>query len=120
MDCIFCAIQNPILENDLAHAIFDKYPVNPGHLLIIPKRHFASLFEATPAERAAFFVLLQQGRELLRKQYQPDGFNIGINEGTAAGQTVMHLHIHLIPRFDGDIDNPRGGVRGVIPEKRVY
>jgi diadenosine tetraphosphate (Ap4A) HIT family hydrolase len=120
MDCLFCAIPNPILENDLAYAIFDKYPVNPGHLLIIPKRHIASLFEATVAERAALFKLLQQGRELLRQQYQPDGFNIGINDGTAAGQTVMHLHIHLIPRFDGDIANPRGGVRGVIPERRVY
>jgi diadenosine tetraphosphate (Ap4A) HIT family hydrolase len=120
MDCLFCAIQNPIFENDLAYAIFDKYPVNPGHLLIIPKRHIASLFDATPAERAALFGLLRQGREFLRQQYQPDGFNIGINDGAAAGQTVMHLHIHLIPRFDGDIANPRGGVRGVIPEKRIY
>jgi diadenosine tetraphosphate (Ap4A) HIT family hydrolase len=119
-NCIFCNIPNSILENDLAHAIFDKYPVNPGHLLIIPKRHIASLFEATPAERAALFGLLQQGRELLQHQYRPDGFNIGINDGTAAGQTVMHLHIHLIPRFDGDIANPRGGVRGVIPERRIY
>jgi diadenosine tetraphosphate (Ap4A) HIT family hydrolase len=119
-NCIFCNIPTPILANDLAQAIFDQYPVNPGHLLIIPKRHIASLFEATPAERAALFELLQQGRELLQQQYQPDGLNIGINDGTAAGQTVMHLHIHLIPRFDGDIDNPRGGVRGVIPEKRIY
>jgi diadenosine tetraphosphate (Ap4A) HIT family hydrolase len=119
-NCIFCNIQKPILENDLAHAIFDKYPVNPGHLLIIPKRHIASLFETTAAERAALFELLQAGRELLQQQYQPNGFNVGINDGIAAGQTVMHLHIHLIPRFDGDIDNPRGGVRGVIPEKRIY
>jgi diadenosine tetraphosphate (Ap4A) HIT family hydrolase len=119
-DCVFCHIQNPVLENDLACAIYDKYPVNPGHLLIIPKRHLASLFEMAPAERAALFELLQQGRELLQRQFQPDGLNIGINDGTAAGQSVMHLHIHLIPRFDGDIDNPRGGVRGVIPEKRVY
>jgi diadenosine tetraphosphate (Ap4A) HIT family hydrolase len=118
--CLFCNIPNPILENDLAHALFDQYPVNPGHLLIIPKRHFASLFDATPAEQAALFGLLRQGRELLRQQYQPDGFNIGINDGAAAGQTVMHLHIHLIPRFDGDIANPQGGVRGVIPERRIY
>jgi diadenosine tetraphosphate (Ap4A) HIT family hydrolase len=119
-NCIFCNIPNPIIENDLSYAIFDKYPVNPGHLLIIPKRHIASLFETTPTEQLALFELLQQGRELLQQQYQPDGFNIGINDGTAAGQTVMHLHIHLISRFFGDIDTPRGGVRGVIPEKRIY
>jgi diadenosine tetraphosphate (Ap4A) HIT family hydrolase len=83
-NCLFCNIPTPILANDLAHAIFDQYPVNLGHLLIIPKRHIASLFEATPAERAALFELLQQGRELLQQQYRPDGLNIGINDGTAA------------------------------------
>jgi diadenosine tetraphosphate (Ap4A) HIT family hydrolase len=120
VECVFCKIENSEFENELAQAIFDKFPVNPGHLLIIPKRHVVSLFETTAAERTALFELLQQGRELLQRQYQPDGFNIGINDGIAAGQTVMHLHIHLIPRFTGDIENPRGGVRGVIPGKRVY
>jgi diadenosine tetraphosphate (Ap4A) HIT family hydrolase len=78
------------------------------------------LFETTAAERAALFELLQAGRKLFQHQYQPDGFNVGINDGSAAGQTVIHLHIHLIPRFVSDIENPRGGVRGVIPEKRIY
>jgi diadenosine tetraphosphate (Ap4A) HIT family hydrolase len=119
-DCIFCHIQNPVLENDLACAIFDKFPVNPGHLLIIPKRHIQSFFETTGLEREALFGLLEECREFLQSRYQPDGFNIGVNDGTAAGQTIMHLHIHLIPRFVGDIENPRGGVRGVIPEKRMY
>ena len=120
MDCIFCNITERVYENDLAFAIWDRFPVNEGHMLIIPKRHIQSLFETTELERQALFGLLEVCREFLQSKYQPDGLNIGINDGTAAGQTIMHLHIHLIPRCFGDVENSRGGVRGVIPEKRVY
>ncbi|ADG81319.1 HIT family protein [Thermincola potens] len=118
--CPFCNRTDQILQNSLAFAIFDKYPVNKGHLLIIPKRHFSNYFDATPEEVHSLWALVEEGKSYLDTNFQPDGYNIGINVGTAAGQTVMHLHIHLIPRYRGDIDNPTGGVRGVIPHKRVY
>lgn len=120
MECIFCNIKDPKFENGLAVAILDRFPVNKGHLLIIPKRHTESFFNATEEERLALIDLLDLSREFLINNYHPDGFNIGINDGLAAGQTILHLHIHLIPRYFGDISNPKGGVRGVIPEKRIY
>jgi diadenosine tetraphosphate (Ap4A) HIT family hydrolase len=120
MNCPFCKIQNPILENEKAYAIYDKNPVNQGHLLIITKRHLNSYFNTTYQEQKALDNLLRKGRNLLLEKFNPDGFNIGINEGEYAGQTIKHLHIHLIPRYKGDIEDPTGGVRGVIPEKRVY
>ena len=101
-------------------AIADGFPVSPGHCLIIPRRHFASLFEATKDESAALWDLVDNVREYLSNKYHPDGFNVGSNDGAAAGQTVMHLHIHLIPRYLGDSDDPRGGVRWLKPEKAVY
>ena len=100
--------------------ILDGYPVFPGHSLVIPKRHVGSFFKLTEVERAALFALLDRTEELVAEQHRPDGCNIGINDGAAAGQTVPHLHIHLIPRYDGDQPNPRGGVRWVIPEKADY
>mgnify|MGYP000325706973 CR=1 FL=1 len=120
--CPFCQIDTSriLLANDLAVAIGDGYPVSPGHSLIIPRRHIASVFEATAAEQTALWELVVKTRELLQAERQPDGFNIGINDGEAAGQTVMHLHIHLIPRYAGDITDPRGGVRWVRPEKAPY
>ena len=118
--CIFCNREDAVIENDLAQVIHDGYPVSQGHLLVIPRRHVASWFEATPDERAALFDLVDQARGYLEQRYQPDGFNIGINVGEAAGQSVFHLHIHLIPRYTGDLENPKGGVRGVIPHKRIY
>ena len=120
--CPFCA-RDPadiILANGYSMAIYDGFPVSPGHCLIVPKRHIASLFEATPEERAALFDMLSEMRGLLLEEYDPDGFNIGINDGATAGQTVMHLHIHLIPRYAGDKADPRGGVRWIFPEKAVY
>jgi diadenosine tetraphosphate (Ap4A) HIT family hydrolase len=109
-----------IVENDLAYAVRDIFPVSPGHTLIIPRRHMLNIFEATSAEREALFDILRTVRRDLMDEFSPDGFNIGINEGTAAGQTVMHLHIHIVPRFRGDVDDPRGGVRGVIPSGKNY
>ena len=120
MTCVFCQINNIVLENDLALAFSDKYPVNIGHLLIIPKRHVEQYFDLTKQERTAIDQLLFEGEKMLDEQYQPDGYNIGINCGEAAGQTIFHVHVHLIPRFNGDMEDPRGGVRGVIPEKQNY
>ncbi|WP_027624101.1 HIT family protein [Clostridium lundense] len=113
MDCIFCNIDKSeiIAENKVAFAIMDKYPVNEGHALIIPKRHFVSFFEATEEEVKGIYSLLHEVREMLDIQYEPSGYNIGINVGYYAGQTIMHLHVHLIPRYKGDVENPRGGVR---------
>lgn len=100
--------------------ILDGYPVSPGHTLIIPKRHVGSFFEITIEERDSLLFLLHEARQRVMDQRHPDGLNIGINDGAAAGQTVPHLHIHLIPRFIGDLPDPRGGVRWVIPEKACY
>lgn len=109
-----------MIANDHALAIMDGFPLSPGHALVIPRRHIASLFEATKDEREALLDLLEQTRTELIGQYNPDGFNIGINDGAYAGQTVMHLHIHLIPRYKGDQQDPRGGVRWIFPNKAVY
>jgi diadenosine tetraphosphate (Ap4A) HIT family hydrolase len=118
--CPFCGHAAPILQNDLTFAVFDTTPVNPGHLLVLPHRHVATWFEATAEERSALLDLLEAGKEMLVARYRPDGYNIGINVGEAGGQTIMHLHIHLIPRYHGDCANPRGGVRGVIPARQNY
>ena len=120
MDCVFCDYESKLLENDLAFAVYDKHPVSPGHVLIIPKRHVTSFFETTPEERKAMLEMLEKAREYIISEFAPQGFNIGINEGRAAGQTIAHLHIHLIPRYEGDVEEPRGGIRGAIPEKRIY
>jgi len=118
--CPFCSRNEDVLSNALAHARYDKYPVSDGHLLVIPNRHVSSYFDLTAEERIAMFELLDEARMLLDKDRKPDGYNIGINVGEAAGQSVWHVHAHLIPRYTGDIDDPRGGVRGVIPEKQKY
>ncbi len=120
--CPFCNLDKSriVLANDHAIAIHDGFPVTPGHTLIVPKRHIASLFEATKEELTALFELLAKMRHYLQEERSPDGFNIGINDGAAAGQTVMHLHIHLIPRYAGDTDDPRGGVRWIMPKKAAY
>ncbi|GAB3361525.1 HIT family protein [Giesbergeria sinuosa] len=98
----------------------DGFPVSPGHSLVIPKRHVGSFFEVSPDERTALFELLEQAKQSVEAELHPDGFNIGINDGPAAGQTVPHLHIHLIPRYLGDLADPRGGVRWVIADKANY
>jgi diadenosine tetraphosphate (Ap4A) HIT family hydrolase len=108
------------MANDYAIALRDDYPVTPGHCLIIPKRHIASFFEATKEEHVSMLDLLSEMRQILLKDQRPNGFNVGINDGAAAGQTVMHLHIHLIPRYAGDTTDPRGGVRWIFPDKAAY
>jgi diadenosine tetraphosphate (Ap4A) HIT family hydrolase len=108
------------MANDKAKAIYDGFPVSPGHTLIVPNRHLPTFFEATREEQTAMLELLAEMRQRILAEYNPDGFNIGINDGTAAGQTVMHLHIHLIPRYNGDMPDPRGGVRWIFPDKAAY
>lgn len=122
-DCFFCqAFENKdyFLENELAFARFDGFPVSKGHLEVIPKRHIKDWWEATDEERMAIFKLIDEAKKIVDEKYHPDAYNIGMNLGEKAGQSIMHLHVHLIPRYDGDVQNPRGGVRGVIPEKQNY
>ena len=120
--CPFCAPPRDrlFLETPIVYALWDGYPVNPGHALLIPCRHFASWFEATDDERSALLSILDAARAEVDRLYNPDGYNIGFNTGAAAGQTVFHLHIHLIPRFAGDVSEPQGGVRHVIPSRGRY
>ncbi len=113
-DCPFCNPDNILLENDLAFAKYDQYPVSPGHVLVMPKRHTASWFDLTAEEQTAMFVLANQAKKLLDERYAPAGYNLGINCGEAAGQTIMHVHLQIIPRYFGDGPNPRGGIRSVI------
>ncbi len=119
--CPFCStIVGPIAENYYAFCIGDKYPVSPGHSLIIPRAHVSSIFELQEAEYSACFQLLYAVQRQITATHGAAGFNIGVNCGLAAGQTVEHAHIHLIPRYPGDVENPRGGVRNVIPGKGDY
>lgn len=101
MSCPFCAIERlkPVLENELAFAIYDLYPQSPGHLLVVLRRHVPSYFDATPAEHAAMAELLLAGKQLLDRERQPAGYNVAANIGAVAGQVVMHCHVHLIPRY---------------------
>jgi len=123
-DCAFCEKSRGnaiILENENAYAVLDGFPVSEGHTLIIPKRHFADYFEISEEEYIAVHDLIRvRRRQLLEQDKTILGFNIGINSGEVAGQTIWHCHIHLIPRRKGDTPNPRGGVRGVIPDKMGY
>lgn len=112
-DCIFCSIPETeiLAENELALAFLDKFPSNEGHTLIVPKRHVANLFEATTEEMTSIWELLREVKRKLDERFAPDGYNVGVNVGEAAGQTVLHLHVHVIPRYQGDVPDPRGGIR---------
>jgi len=120
--CPFCTLppERIIDSNNLALVIRDGYPISPGHTLVIPKRHIGSWFEITQAEQQALLDLLAKAKVVLETEFKPNGYNIGINDGPNAGQTVPHLHMHLIPRYKGDLEDPRGGVRWIIPEKAKY
>ena len=108
------------LKRDLAYSARDTYAVSPGHTVVIPNRHVASFFELTPEEVAACMELIREEKKLIDEEYKPDGYNIGINVGPAAGQSIHHVHIHVIPRYTGDVENPQGGVRHVIPRNAHY
>lgn len=120
--CPFCSLpaERIVDENADCIAIRDAYPISPGHTLIISKRHVGSVFDLSTAEVKSVFELLQRAKADLQAVHQPDGFNVGINDGRAAGQTVPHLHVHLIPRYLGDVADPRGGVRWIFPDKADY
>ena len=121
-NCMFCNLPRDriVFDSELALAIRDKFPVSPGHTLIVPKRHVASFCDTTPEEQAALLKLLRIARVDLDHVHRPAAYNVGVNDGAAAGRTVMHLHVHLIPRYPGGQDEPRGGVRWVLPEKVAY
>lgn len=120
--CIFCHTANEklVAENVLAQAVYDTYPVSPGHALIVPRRHAVTIWDLTDEEYAACFALVREAKAILEARHQPDAFNVGVNCGGAAGQSVWHAHIHLIPRYRGDVPDPRGGVRNIIPHKGHY
>jgi diadenosine tetraphosphate (Ap4A) HIT family hydrolase len=120
MPCPFCSPDDIVLRNDLAYVRFDKHPVTPGHCLIVPFRHVADFFTTTAEERQAMLALAESAKQMLDRDFVPRGYNLGINVGEVAGQTVPHVHLHLIPRYPGDVENPRGGVRGVIPARQNY
>jgi diadenosine tetraphosphate (Ap4A) HIT family hydrolase len=109
-----------IANNELAFAIPDGYPVSLGHTLIIPKRHIKSYFDLTNEELIAIYDLAKKVKKTIIKTNKPEGFNIGFNDGEVAGQTIMHCHMHIIPRYKDDVVDPRGGIRGVIPSKQKY
>jgi len=120
--CPFCSLPRDrlVFESELALAFRDGFPVSPGHTLVSPRRHVASFFETTPQEQAAMLKLLNLARVDLDHRHHPAAYNVGINDGHAAGQTIPHVHIHLIPRYAGDREDPRGGVRWVLPNQAAY
>jgi diadenosine tetraphosphate (Ap4A) HIT family hydrolase len=122
-DCPFCsriANSDVVLSNELAVAFPDGYPVSAGHMLIVPRRHIEDFFSLTAEEQAAIWNLVAPARRHIETQHAPDGYNLGINVGPSAGQTVPHAHFHIIPRYAGDVADPRGGIRWVLPSKAVY
>lgn len=122
-ECRFCLTKSSrriMIEGKYGFAAWDRHPASEGHFLVIPYRHFASYFDINDEEREELWSLVAQGREMCDEKYRPDGYNIGINVGAAAGQSIHHLHIHVIPRYKGDVEDPKGGVRGVIPHNKLY
>lgn len=120
--CPFCnlAADRILLQSSTAIALHDAFPVAEGHTLVVPRRHVASIYDLPEPEQTQLWQLVAEVRTSLIEQLAPAGFNIGINDGQAAGQTVSHAHVHVIPRYEGDVSDPRGGIRWIIPEKAVY
>lgn len=120
--CPFCNIEESFVvsQNSAAIAFRDAFPIAEGHTLVIPREHVASIFDLSASDQASLWQLVAKVRSALAEQLSPAGFNIGVNDGEAAGQTVPHAHLHIIPRYQDDVPDPRGGVRWIIPEKAVY
>ncbi|TAK86246.1 MAG: HIT family protein [Betaproteobacteria bacterium] len=118
--CPFCAEQQALARNEHAFMIYDRWPATRGHTLIVTARHVEDFFKTSRDERQAMLNLVDEAKVLLDEAYAPQGYNIGVNVGETAGQTVMHCHLHVIPRYRGDVPNPRGGIRAVIPGKQSY
>lgn len=109
-----------IVETATVFSFYDKFPVSKGHSLVVPKRLVSNYFDLTLKEQTACWIVVNKVKKILQEKYNPDGFNVGININEDAGQTIWHSHIHIIPRYKGDVENPRGGIRGVIPNKKEY
>src|ERR1051326_4452027 len=122
LDCPFCVAETERiwLQTDSTIAFRDAYPLSLGHTLVIPRRHVVSLFDLSAEEQQQIWVEVSRVRSLLTTEFNSDGFNVGLNDGEAAGQTVKHAHVHVIPRYRGDVPDPRGGVRWIIPAKAAY
>ena len=122
MDCPFCQLDATRIwiSNKCGMAFRDGFPISPGHTLIVPRQHVASFFDLPTGIQQSLWELVAIVRANLMEEFHPDGFNVGLNDGQAAGQTVMHAHIHVIPRYKGDATDPRGGVRWIIPSKAAY
>jgi diadenosine tetraphosphate (Ap4A) HIT family hydrolase len=116
--CELCSRHGVLLENELAYVRRDNNSLSRGHALVIPKRHVASFFDMAPEEQSAVLALLTDIQRSIEKEHSPDGYNIGVNVGKAAGQSRMHVHVHLIPRYAGDVPDPRGGIRCVLSGNR--
>jgi len=114
MDCELCVPDQVAAENDLAYARYDSNSLATGHIIVVPRRHVADFFEMTAAEQFAVLQLLNDARRLVHTKHAPDGYNVGVNVGKAAGQSRMHVHVHLIPRYSGDVPDATGGVRRVL------
>lgn len=121
-DCPFCSVPpDRLLRTNLhAQAFRDAYPATDGHTLVVPARHVTSIYDLPAEEQAELWALVGEVRAELAASHEPDGFNIGVNDGRAAGQTVEHAHVHVIPRYEGDVADPRGGIRWVVPERAAY
>lgn len=121
-ECVFCELpQARVIDQNLSAVVIrDAYPVSEGHTLVIPRRHVASFFDLSELERSAVIALLDSAKLALDHEFSPQGYNVGINDGVVAGQTVPHVHVHLIPRYAGDAKDPRGGIRWVLPSKARY
>lgn len=122
-ECRFCTSKpgrRMLIEGKHGFAAYDRHPASEGHFLVIPYRHFAEYFEINDEEREELWSLVAEGKKIVDQEFSPDGYNIGINVGKWAGQSIPHLHIHVIPRYRGDVENPKGGVRGVLPNKKLY
>lgn len=122
LTCPFCTLppERIVFSNQRGLVVRDGFPISPGHTLIIPRQHIGSYFDLESEVKDALLELLEEAKRRLDKELKPDGYNVGINDGPAAGQTVPHLHIHLIPRYKGDQTDPRGGVRWIMPDKAKY
>ena len=122
-ECRFCMSKpgrRVMVEGKYGFAAYDKHPASQGHFLVVPYRHFSDYFEILDEERDELWSLVAEGKKMVDEKYNPDGYNVGINIGKWAGQSIPHLHIHVIPRYQGDVENPKGGVRGVIPANKLY
>jgi len=120
--CPFCTLPESriLLANYCGKVVRDAFPISPGHTLVIPHRHIGSMFDLHTEEWSALLALLKAAKAALDKEFSPAAYNVGINDGPTAGQTVPHLHIHLIPRYTGDVPDPRGGVRWILPHRAKY